>query len=209
MPPPARSRTRRTASQPDLRAVFRRRTNALIERLADYASDEVIAAALQAPSDIGGLARLLSDTAAFGMELDRIDPFAEAIARGAVVKQELLAAAGGGWSSPRVAAHLGITRQAVDKRRRGARLLALQSGRGDWLYPVCQFTDNGVLPGIDRFLAALPASGGWTRLDVLLAPAEEIGNESPLQALRRGDVEAAVRVASRFGEQGGPSAADA
>lgn len=209
MPHSARSRTRRTATQPDLRAVFRRRTNALIERLAQYASDEVIAAALQAPTDLGGLARLLSDTASFGMELDRIDPFAEAIARGAEAKQELLAAAGGGWGSPRVAAHLGITRQAVDKRRRAGRLLALQSGRGDWLYPVCQFTDDGVLPGIDRYLAAFPASGGWTRLDVLLAPAEEIGDRSPLEALRQGNVEAAVRVASMFGEQGGPSSEDA
>lgn len=200
----ARSRSRAAGrSEPDLRAIFRRRTEALIDRLAEQASDESIAAALEAPSDVGGLARLLSDMAP--LELERIDPFAEAIARGAEAKQELLREAGGGWSSTRVAAHLGMTRQGVDKRRRAGRLLALQSGHGDYLYPVCQFTDDGVLAGIDRFLSACPPSGGWTRLDLLLTPAEEIGAVSPLDALRRGDVDAAVHAASIFGELGGPS----
>ncbi|HSU13461.1 hypothetical protein [Longimicrobium sp.] len=207
----ARSPARRAAArppEPDLRSIFRRRTEALIERLADQASDETIAAALEAPSDVGGLARLLSDMAPLGIELQSVDPLAEAIARGAEAKQELLRDAGGGWSSTRVAAHLKMTRQGVDKRRRAGKLLALQSGHGDYLYPVCQFTDDGVIAGIDRFLAACPPSGGWTRLDVLLTPAEEIGGISPLDALRRGDAEAAVLVASMFGEQGGPADAD-
>lgn len=207
----ARSRTRRAASrpqEPDLRAIFRRRTEALIDRIAGQASDESIAAALEAPSDVGGLARLLSDMAPLGVELERIDPFAEAIARGAEAKQELLRDAGGSWSSTRVAAHLGMTRQGVDKRRRAGKLLALQSGQADYLYPLCQFTDDGVLAGIDRFLAACPPSGGWTRLDLLLTPAEEIGGVSPLDALRRGDVAAAVRAAATFGELGGPSGSE-
>jgi hypothetical protein len=189
--------------------VFRRRTEALIERLAAQASDEVLAAALEAPSDVGGLARLLSDLAPLGMRVETIDPFAEAIARSVEAKQELLREAGGGWSSTRVGTHLGVTRQAVDKRRKAGKLLALQSGRGDFLYPVCQFTEHGVLPGIDRFLAACPPSGGWTRLDLLLTPAEEIGDRAPLQALRDGDAAAAMRAAEMFGEQGGPSGEDA
>jgi len=208
----AHSPARRAAGRPaeaDLRKVFRRRTEALIERLAAQASDEVLAAALEAPSDVGGLARLLSDLAPLGMQVETIDPFAEAIARSVEAKQELLHEAGGGWSSTRVATHLGMTRQAVDKRRKAGKLLALQSGRGDYLYPVCQFTGHGVLPGIERFLAACPPSGGWTRLDLLLTPAEEIGDRAPLQALRDGDVAAAVHAAEMFGEQGGPSGGDA
>ena len=199
----------RRAKATDLREVFRRRTEALIERLTEQASDETIAAALEAPSDFGGLARMLSDMAPFGIAADTVDPMAEAIARGAVAKQELLADAGGAWSSTEVARHLGISRQAVDKRRKAGKLLALQSGRGDYLYPLCQFTDRGVLPGIDRFLTAFPPSSGWTLLDLLLTPAEEIGDRTPLDALRRGDADAAARVASTFGEQGGPSGSDA
>lgn len=208
----AHSPARRAAGRPaatDLRKVFRRRTEALIERLTAQASDEALAAALEAPSDVGGLARLLSDLATLGMEVESIDPFAEAIARGVEAKQELLREAGGGWSSTEVARHLGMTRQGVDKRRKAGKLLALQSGRGDYLYPVCQFTEQGMLPGIDQFLAACPPSGGWTRLDLLLTPAEEIGGRSPLEALRLGDAKAAARAASMFGELGGPSGADA
>jgi len=190
------------AGVPDIRSVFQTRTEALVQRLMEQASDDTVAAALAAPSDFGGLARLLSDTAALGVSLDTVDPLAEAVARGAETKQALLRDAGGGWSSTRVAMHLGITRQAVDKRRRAGKLLALRSGAGDYVYPVCQFTDDGVLAGLDRVLAAFAPSGGWTRLDVLLAPAEEIGGVSPLDALRAGDADGAVLAASLFGEQG-------
>ncbi|HET7233917.1 MAG TPA: hypothetical protein VFJ16_28155 [Longimicrobium sp.] len=200
---PARPRRSRGGKDPlDLRSIFRKRTEALVQRLSEQASEDALAAALAAPSDFGGLARLLSETAALGVALDTVDPLAEAVARGVESKQALLRDAGGGWSAARAAAHLGITRQAVDKRRRAGKLLALQSGTGDHLYPVCQFTEHGVLGGIDRVLAAFPPSGGWTRLDVLLTPAEEIGGISPLEALRHGDVDAAILAASMFGEQG-------
>lgn len=197
-------RGERRAKAIDLRKVFLRRTEALIERLAEQASDETIAAALEAPSDFGGLARMLSDMAPFGIAAETVDPMAEAIARGAVAKQELLADAGGAWSSTEVARHLGISRQAVDKRRRKRQLLAVLAGAGTYLYPVCQFTENGVLPGLDRYLGAFSTGGGWTGLDVLLAPAEEIGGISPLDALRQGDVKSAAVAAAMFGEQGGP-----
>jgi len=164
MPNPAKFPRRRSGAKApvDIRSVFRKRTVALVERLSEQASDGTLAAALEAPTDVGGLARLLSDLATLGMEVQGIDPFAEAIARGVEAKQALLREAGGGWSSTRVAAHLGMTRQGVDKRRKAWKLLALQTGQGDYLYPVCQFTEHGVLPGIDRFLAGCPPSGGWT-----------------------------------------------
>lgn len=42
---------------------------------------------------------------------------AEALARGAEAKEALLRWAGGAWTVDEVAAHLGISRQAVNKRR--------------------------------------------------------------------------------------------
>ena len=196
-------RNRPTSGEPfDVRAVFSTRTHALVERLASQVSDETLAAALASPTDIGGLARLLSDAVALEVDLERIDPMAEAVARGVDAKEQLLREAGGGMGSVVAAKHLGITRQGVEKRRRAGKLLALQTGGGNYLYPLCQFTEDGVVPGLDRFLGALPPSGGWTRLDALLTPAEEIGGRSPLQALREGDVDAAVLAASMFAEQG-------
>jgi hypothetical protein len=190
----------------DLRVLFRKRAEALVHRLTEQATDEDLAAALEAPSDFGSVARLLSDAAAVGVSLDTVDPLAEAVARGAEIKQDLLAAAGGGWSSARVARHLGITRQAVDKRRRNRKLLAVQAGHGGYVYPVCQFDADGVIAGLDRFLGAFGTGSGWTWLDVLLAPAEEIGGISPLEALRGGNADAAAQAAAMYGEQGGPTA---
>jgi len=187
-----------------LRAAFLRRSVSLLERLSERASAETLTAALAAPSDVGGVATLLSDLAPLDVQIDTIDPLAEALARGAALKQELLAAGGGPWSAGQVARTLGISRQAVDKRRQRRALLAVPSGAGDYLYPACQFTPDGVLPGLDEFLRSFPdpEEDPWTQLSVLLAPAESLSGQSALDVLRAGDTEGAAGVARTFGEHG-------
>lgn len=187
-----------------LRAAFLRRSVSLLERLSEQASAETLTAALAAPSDVGGVAMLLSDLASLDVELDTVDPLAEALARGAAVKQELLAGAGGAWSAGRVARMLGISRQAIDKRRQRRAILAVPSGAGDYLYPAGQFTPHGVLTGLDEFLRAFPDAdeNPWTQLSVLLAPADSLGGRSALDALRAGNVAGAADVARTFGEHG-------
>ncbi|HEU0051617.1 MAG TPA: hypothetical protein VFQ39_00525, partial [Longimicrobium sp.] len=154
---PARAATRGTAGRAggsQLRSTFLRRAEDLIRRLSENAPESVLEKALAAPSDFGGIARLLSDTAAVGVDLSSVDPLAESIARGAAAKEELLREAGGAWSSAEVGKLLGITRQAVDKRRRNGRLLAVRNAHGDHVYPIRQFADGAVVPGLDRFLSA-------------------------------------------------------
>ena len=104
-----------------------------LERVSAAASPGALKAALASPTDVGGVASLLSDLAPLGLDLSSVDPFVEAIAHGAAVKQELLKAAGGGLLSSQVATALGITRQAVDKRRSRGALLAVPAGSGDQL----------------------------------------------------------------------------
>jgi len=65
------------------------------------------------------------------------------MARGAAIKQELLASGGGGLTSSQVSSVLGITRQAVDKRRIRHALLAVPNGSGEYVYPACQFSATG------------------------------------------------------------------
>src|SRR5207302_7702997 len=96
---------------------------------------------------------------------------------------------------------LGITRQAVDKRRSRGVLLALPSGSGEYLYPACQFTPDGVIPGLAAVLQAFRIENRWTQLSVLLAPAPGLGGRTVLQALQAGDVKQAVDIAAAFGEQ--------
>jgi hypothetical protein len=69
-----------------------------------------------------------------------------------------------------VATALGITRQAVDKRRTRRALLAVPTGSGEFLYPACQFTAQGVIPGLEAVLLAFRIQNPWTQLSFLLAP---------------------------------------
>jgi hypothetical protein len=102
-----------------LATTFLKRSVKMLERVSSVASSETLKAALSSPTDVGGVASLLSDLAPLGIDLSSVDPFVEAMSRGATVKRELLESAGGGLTSSQVAAALGITRQAVDKRRTG------------------------------------------------------------------------------------------
>jgi hypothetical protein len=186
-----------------LAKTFLKRSIKVLERLSVVASPEALSAALCSPSDAGGVASLLSDLAPLGLDLSSVDPLAEAMARGASVKQELLLKAGGGLTSSQVARGLGVTRQAVDKRRGRRALLAVPSGSGEYLYPACQFTGKGVTPGIEEALRAFRIESPWTQLSVLLEPAPALGGKTVLAVLWSGDVKRAVEFVAAVGEQGG------
>jgi len=185
-----------------LAKTFLRRSVKMLERLSSAASPEALQAALCSATDVGGVASLLSDVASLGLDLSSVDPFAEAMARGVAVKQAVLGRAGGGLTSSQVARALSITRQAVDKLRRRRALLAVPSGSGEYLYPACQFTGQGVVPRLERVLQAFPIESPWTQLSVLIEPAPALGGRTVLEALQAGDVSQALDVVASFGEQG-------
>src|SRR5436190_1551544 len=73
-----------------LAKTFLRRSVKMLERLSSAASPEALQAALCSATDVGGVASLLSDVAPLGLDLSSVDPFAEALARGVAVKQQVL-----------------------------------------------------------------------------------------------------------------------
>jgi hypothetical protein len=184
-----------------LATTFLKRSVKMLERVSSVASSETLKAALSSATDVGGVASLLSDLAPLGIDLSAVDPFVEAMSRGATIKRELLESAGGGLTSSQVAAALGITRQAVDKRRSRRALLAVPNGSGEYLYPACQFMPDGVIPGLEGVLHAFAIRSPWTQLSVLLAPAPALAGMTILEALKSGRVENAIGVAASFGEQ--------
>jgi hypothetical protein len=193
----------RSIGRRSLARTFLKRSVKMLERVSSAASPEALKAALSAPSDIGGVASLLSDMAPLGLDLSSVDPLAEAMARGTAVKRQLLKRAGGGLASSQVASALGITRQAVDKRRCRRALLAVPNGSGEYLYPACQFTPEGVIPGLEKVLHAFQIENPWTKLSALLAPAPALGQKSVLDVLRAGHATKAIAAIASFGEQAG------
>lgn len=184
-----------------LAQAFLRRSMKMLERVSSSASPETLKSALSAPTDVGGVATLLSHLAPLDVDFSSVDPFVEAMARGASVKQELLTSGGGGLTSSQVSTALGITRQAVDKRRIRHALLAVPNGSGEYLYPACQFTSTGVIPALEEVLRAFQIRSPWTQLSALLAPAPALGGKTILEALKSGAIERAIAVAAAFGEQ--------
>ncbi|HYW48286.1 MAG TPA: hypothetical protein VE959_35810 [Bryobacteraceae bacterium] len=189
-------RARRALAQ-----AFLKRSVKMLERVSSSASSEALKAALSSPTDIGGVASLLSDLAPLAVDLSAVDPLVEAMARGAAIKQELLTLGGGGLTSSQVASALGVTRQAVDKRRSRRALLAVPNGSGEYVYPACQFTSSGVIPGLEEVLRAFRIRSPWTQLSVLLASAPALGGQTILEALKSGASERAIAIARSFGEQ--------
>jgi len=193
--------TERVPADNALAQTFLKRSVRMLERISTAASSEALEAALASPTDMGGVVSLLSDLAPLGVDLSAVDPFVEAMARGAALKRELLTVAGGALTSGQVASVLGITRQAVDKRRSRHALLAVPNGSGEYLYPACQFTSDGVIPGLEGVLQAFQIRSPWTQLSALTASAPALGGKSIVEALKSGYAEKAIDLAASFGEQ--------
>jgi hypothetical protein len=92
------------------------------------------------------------------------------------------------------------SRQALERLRRAGRVLALRAGN-QWRYPEWQFEPDapgGIVPGLGEVLRHLRlspvGSAFW-----LLQPAAALGNRAPMDALRRREREAVVRLAAEHG----------
>ena len=119
-----------------------------VAHLAEVSDDRSLIDASGARSDYEVLIQVL-DRPEVLAELRQYDPLLPARLRGLRVRERLLAAEGGTYTAQEAATAMGISRQAVDNRRRRGRLIGLQLGRRGYAYPVWQFTAGGVLPGLD------------------------------------------------------------
>ena len=182
-------------AQSGARASFLKRTISAVQRMSAEMTDEMLLAALAAPSDLGTLARAIGDSRLVDPAM-KIDPLAPAVARSLEHRKILLGLAGPMMSSTQVADLLGLSRQAVDKRRAASRLLALRIG-SDWQYPAFQFEDGAVLPDLDRVIASQDGADAWVVLDMLLAQDSALGGRSLLDALRQSDGQAVARALSQ------------
>ncbi|MBY5892257.1 helix-turn-helix domain-containing protein [Rhizobium leguminosarum] len=176
-----------------IRTAFLRRATSALERISANVPAKDLADALSAPTDAGSLAQLLSRSDMVGAAINDLDPLVPALARNVEHRQNLVERAGGTVSAEDAGRMLGISRQAVDKRRRAGTLLAVREG-SNWRYPLCQFDQGEVIAGISDVVRDFAAAGPWIALDFLLAADTALGGRTALQALRDGDREAVRRL---------------
>jgi hypothetical protein len=170
-----------------------------IRALVDLAEQANLSAAIASASDYDLLLNVLQQPEVLPL-LVADDPLAKAKIRGLLAKPQILNAEGGCLSSDETAQLLGISREAVNKRRQHSKLIGLPAGRS-YRYPVWQFQDGKTLKGLENVLKSLQVQDPWMQATWMLNENLRLG-QSPLNLLRNGQDEAVVEAASLYGEQG-------
>jgi hypothetical protein len=186
-----------------VRIAFAARGLRAIARLLQQSDERTLADAAGAPSDYAALLHLLAQPEAIGDlgEVDPDDPLLAARIAGLRAREEILRAEGGTVTAEQTAHLLGISRQAVDHRRRKGKLLALTLGRRGYAYPAWQIADGRTIDGFAAILAELQDFDPWTQAAFMLTPNTWLDDETPLAELRRGHIARVREAASVYGEQ--------
>jgi hypothetical protein len=184
------------------RAAFLTRGVRALTQLAEALPVKALTDAATAATDYAVLIAALEQPAAL-QELARYDALASARVRGLEARQRLLAAEGGPLRGEELATLLQISRQAVDKRRRLGRLLGIRIGPHRYDYPSWQWTEQGVLPGLEEVLQDLRHHDPWMQLAFFVNGNICLDGKTPVAELRRGHLAAVRRAARLYGEQGG------
>jgi len=135
-------------------------------------------------------------------ELAANDPLVTARLRGVERQQSLVEKSGGVLKGEEAAKLLGISRQAVDKRRRQNRLIGLTQGRRGYAYPIWQFESGKTLPSLEKVLDRLHHHDPWMQLTFFLNPNDRLEGSTPLEMLRSGKLEPVLEAAASYAEQG-------
>jgi len=128
--------------------------------------------------------------------------FFKAKCKGIEIKQKLLSAEGGVLSVNEVAKILRITRQAVDKRRQKGKIIGISLIRREYLYPSWQFSENGIIEGLEKVLNELKNYDSWSQILFMLNPNMRLHGHTPLEELRKGNFELVQRASRAYGEHG-------
>lgn len=135
-------------------------------------------------------------------DLRAVEPLTPAFIRGYEAKRKLVEEHGGALSAEKVGELLGITRQAVEKRRQAGKLLALSIGRHGYRYPAWQFTESGTLPGLDQVLRVLSSHDQWMQTAFFVSGNPRLDNRTPREMLQMGETDRVLNAAAVYGEHG-------
>jgi len=156
--------------------------------------------AAQAPNGIEALIAALTELPAG--DAGPADELAAARLRGVRARNRLLEARGGTIGSSEAGKLLGITRQAVHQRRKAGKLLGLETGHHAVAYPVWQFGERGLIPGLEETLKALDDASPWSKARFLLSRNVRLDDEAPIDTLERGRKAEVIEAAAAHGAHG-------
>jgi len=178
------------------------RTLRAVEEVVSAVPGPALNMAVAARSDLEVLLVLLLSDEVLA-RFSASDPLAGAKLRGLQARISLMSQEGGMWSTQQAADHSRVTRQAIDKRIRAGKLLAIDAGRHGRLVPAWQFGARRALPGLEDALRALEPNDPWIKLSFFLSPHEDLEGRRPLDLLREGRrLDVVLRAARTLGDHG-------
>ena len=135
-------------------------------------------------------------------QIQKSDPLARAFLDGLDAKARLIEQNGGVFKTEQVAEYLGITPQAVNKRRALRQLVGLTFRKRGHVFPAWQFTDRGTVPGLEQVLLALADHDEWMQNVFFINPNTRLGGRRALDLLREGEIQEVLDAAREFGQHG-------
>ncbi len=134
----------------------------------------------------------------------REEKLANAMARGVSVREKMATEDGGSMSAEEAARFLGMAKQSALNLYHQGKLLGWRSEKqGAVRFPAWQFRDGARLPGLDRVLARLSASGildDWGKIGFFLQQHRLSESRRPLDLLRENKVDQVLRIAEAYVE---------
>lgn len=190
-----------TMTQDPVRGSFVQRSFTAILDVAKRMQPSELRDAAASSTNLEALVSGLLKPASIGL-LQAIDPLAPAKLRGLRARDELFGAEGGTLSAAEVAELLGITRQAVNKRREARKLIGVEIGRRGFRYPAWQFAAGATLAGLEDVLTALRNAPALAQMRFFLSGSHHLGGKRPIDLLRKKSTASVLSAAKAFGEHG-------
>lgn len=169
-----------------------------IEGLLEIAVSDKLADLVMANSNSDVLLAALQTPEALSL-FSKNDPLASAKLRGLEIKQKFLEMEGGCEGSEEIAQLVGVTPQAINQRRQRGKLIGFPRGKGKYIYPLWQFTEEGkTIIGLEKVLDQLVGIDPWTQTAFFLNPNLRLNGQSPLDLLRKGEDNLVINSAIAF-----------
>lgn len=118
---------------------------------------------------------------------------------------ELRNGEGGGLSDAQFASHLGLrSRETIRQYREKGRIFGWLKDSRSYRYPAWQIYHKELLPGLVQVLAVLKEKElrPLAKISYFLTPSHALGELSPLDMLRKGNVAEVIADAERYGDIG-------
>ena len=193
--------TERTHNENGTRVAFVDRAMETVRRIADSVDEPRLQRALDADTDAAVLTALGLTKVSASVQSLSMDPLTAARARGEQAKRDILAAQGHMLNEAEVADRLSTDPVDVRERARNGLLISLPDERGRPAYPSWQFTDDGLLPGLEDIPCRIRVSSPWSKAAFFFSGDIHLNWRTPLLALLEGDIAAVKHAASAYGEQ--------